>query len=229
MESYMRRYFAIIAVLVAVISASSACAEPVTYDFSVFSGYTFLGGSHTVAPGAGEVVTYQVTGDTSGIVADPYVPGGTQIPVTGEILVNGAFFTNITSAIDVFYDPTIGAIGVNIPVGPIDILDVTGLSLGAGFSLADSIGTTFGSTYIENNIAVNSSPEGLFQLYDPDSVDWFSATVTGSGNPVNPVTGAPGGNTVTPEPSSMLLLGTGLFGLGLVMFRKGRAGMDFSA
>jgi hypothetical protein len=214
----MRRYLAIIPVLVAVISATSAHADPVTYDFSVFSSYSFLGGSHT--DNASEFVTFQVTGDTSNIVPDPSLLGASEIvATTAEILVNGSFFSTITDPITVIDDPASSTIGLVDTSA--DIMDITSSSL-SGVSLADSIAQLSGVASYGGNPLIGTTPEGLFQLLTPDGVDFYSATVTA------PVGGGPG-PTPTPEPSSMLLLGTGVLGLAVLLFRKSRSGMVFNA
>jgi hypothetical protein len=221
----MRRYLAIIPVLVAAMSATSAYADPVTYDFSVFSSYYFLGGSQINA--SGPVVTFQVTGDTSNIVPDASLSGASEITATtAEILVNGSFFSTVTDPIIVIDDPSSSTIGLVDTSA--DIMDITSSSL-SGVSLSDNTAVLSGvASYGGSNPFIGTTPEGLFQLFSPDGVDFYSATVTAPGDGGGGLNGIPG-LTPTPEPSPMLLLGTGLLGLAVVLFRKARTGMVFNA
>ena len=215
----MRRYLAIIPVLVAAMSATSAYADPVTYDFSVFSSYSFLGGSHT--NNSSELITFQVTGDTANITPDPSLLGASEIAATtAEILVTGSFFSTITDLITVIDDPASSTIGLVDTSA--DIMDITSSSL-SGVSLADNTAELSGVASYGGNPLIGTTPEGLFQLITPDGVDLYSATVT------PPVGGGGPGPTPTPQPSSMMLLGTGLLGMATLLFRKARSGAAFNA
>lgn len=218
----MRRYLAVLTILVAATAATSAYADPVTYDFSVFSSYYFLGGSHYNAPSS--LITFQVTGDTSNIVADPnYLGANELVATTAEILVNGSYFGTITDPITVVAVSSTGLFGLVDTSA--DIMDITSNSL-IGLTLASNIPELSGvASFGSSNPMIGATGDGPFELVAPDSVDFYSADVTSPGRGQ----GGDPGLTATPEPSSLLLLGTALFGLAVPMSRKARAGMAIHA
>jgi hypothetical protein len=218
----MRPYLAVLTILVAATVATSAYADPVTYDFSVFSGYYFLGGSHYNA--VSSLITFQVTGDTSNIVADPnYLGANELVATTAEILVNGSYYGTITDPITVVAVSSTGLFGLVDTSA--DIMDITSNAL-IGLTLASNVPELSGvASFGGSNPMIGATGGGDFELVSPDSVDFYSADVTSPGRGQ----GSGPGLRVSPEPSALLLLGTGLFGLAVPLFRKARAGMTINA
>jgi hypothetical protein len=178
--------------------------------------YTCLNGAETF-PGTnvGTVGTASGDVDQIGDLAD-YNGGG------------GGAFVNTSSANPSIYTFTWGG-------GTLDIVGEVGnngtITDGIDMELDTTTGTLIGtsSLYFPKTPPMGSANFNPQTLYDGTlaagtySIDTFAATTDGPAGDPDYQIDFTAGVSETPEPSSWLLLGTGLLGLGFVAFRKDKA------
>ena len=207
--------------LAAALAAVPACASDlVLYDNTV-SGTSYETNSYVIN-------SYEQ--NTNSFILSPTYPGYPDYTITGAVL--GVWLTPGDSALDVdwqivstpFATPNIagGTSGVlsSTPEGTLDGFDmyqvsfsIPSLTLAAGtyYLEIDSIDTSSLSNIADWDVS-NGASTGYIQDLSPlPESETFQ------------ILGATGGAIITPEPSSFLLLGSGLAGLAGLLKRKFRA------
>lgn len=179
------------------VSSVAAHATSITYTERATATGSLDGVAFT-----NQLLTLTATSDSAAVMSS----GGTyftpQLTISGLVAGIGSFtiaggqvFGNQTYTVDGFTDGKLG-----------DILDIVNPVFSA-YDLKSAIGPVSGST--ESSLQNYPTATGNFNLSSVGSTGSFQAAVTTSA----PV-------AVTPEPSSITLLGTGLFGVFGMMKRR---------
>ena len=186
--------FALLAMATALAITPAAMADPITGTIGVDFGAETWTLTSAVNPG----ITFS-SDYTHGIVADAtgdFLAAFTPFSTTAAGPGSGVLLFNSPDELFFSVDGTDATFTIT---GPIDVTEDTGTNLQiSGTGILTLVGY--------------DSTNATFNLDATDSSGFFGANSSTLGIDA----------TVTPEPSSLLLLGTGLFGLAFVAFRKAK-------
>jgi len=160
--------------------------------------------------------------------------------ITGVIAINGS--NDTWSGTQIAFDSTVGnatvapapatngslaaAIGndVTFTTNPLVFATAVGDEM---FDAGDGITLTISSLtkVFDNSTFLDIDGFGVLTEtgYDPTIVGWSLSSTRTSGSTTFGLDAGPGVLVTTPEPSSLLLLGSGLFGLAFFAFRKAKS------
>jgi len=188
---------ALLALATALAIAPAALADTFTYTTS---GLFEPSGLSTVTFGGGGNTSTLTYNDGSGTGV------GTPTFTTGGSITSAA--TGMGAGVSGTFDLTINQTMPGIGSGTID----SGTLSGAVTTNTNGVSVVFANTTLDL--------DGIFYTVDPLTVNLIAPNVnTGSGLGTSDIVLF----VTTPEPGSLLLLGTGLLGLAFVAFRKAKA------
>lgn len=201
------------AILVFMPLTSALHAAPIDFTEIFFGSVTI--GSTTYN---NKYITLSGVGDTSAVtplvndVGDPYFLDSVSATFSIAGGPSGKFTDNLDVYSDEYGDGTPGAAGFASTDDQYDIMGTRNNTAFAAYALDASIGPVFGTS--ESNAGgegfLDPTNKGLFTVNSVSGNTSFQAAT--SNVPVSP--------SAVPEPSSLALLGTGVFGLAAMARRK---------
>jgi hypothetical protein len=211
----MRKSLWIIPLLIAAVVAPIAQAQTIDFSLSSFtSGYNFVGNTSTTSPGDYGLTTNP---DTFGNSYASYVaPDGS----SNMMLVDGNYATP-TNPI-VWLEPVSGLTADSTYTFTVDVADPDPAS-GFGCCNPAVLGLFVNGILVGSTVSVGETP-GVWTEWT-QTFTAPSSSIDLSIEDLNTTPGTAGDDftlaaVLTPEPSNMLLFGTGLLGVALVMRKR---------